>query len=360
MTTTIMAQATDFSGNPDARRSLVLDLLPDLAPVVTVVDSRPLGSVASGGTVTMTARYADDFALNRILFQASGAATSNINDPAPANTATYTRTFTVNVPSSALPGSTVTLKTSATDNANQSSTVGSVTLTVSDGTKPTATFTAPAANATVDAGSTVNVTVRATDNGKVRKITLVASGAANFSETRIIDPAASATVEFAVPVNANASPLETITLIATAEDEAGNLSTAVNRTLKIRDAVAPSVSLRAVHNTVIQGSSITATVAATDGVQVKTLGLRAEGAVTTALSSNVSGNQSSAEMIFTLNVPYTVTAGSVITLTGTASDAAGNLGQSAPLTVTVTADHAPTAAITAPPRVALWAQVRCR
>jgi hypothetical protein len=348
-TATVTAQAVDFSGNVSERRSLVLELLPDAAPQVTILEPVAGSTVASGGQVSMTVRYEDDFALNKVLFQAKGAASASSQQTVPADTKVYTQSFTVNVPAATVPGSTLTLETSATDNANQASVIQSMVLTVTDGTRPTVQFMDPANNTTVDAGSSVSVTVRAADNGKVSKMRLMASGAAVFSETITVNPAISAaTVTFALPISATASPTETITLTAEAEDGAGNVALPANRTLKIRDSQAPVVTITPAALQVIQGTSVTVTVAATDVIQVKTLGLRAEGALSTTLSHHVVGTPGSASQTFILNVPFTVTAGSIITLTGRATDAAGNEGSSQPVAITVTADAAPTAAILSP------------
>jgi hypothetical protein len=348
VTATVTAQAVDFSGNVSERQSLVLELLPDAAPQVTILEPAVGSTVASGGQVTLTVRYEDDFALNKIFFQAKGAASASSQQTLPADTKVYTQSFTVSVPGTAVPG-TLTLETSATDNADQARAIQSRVFTVTDGTRPTVQFISPANNTTVDAGSTVSVTVRAADNGKVSKIRLMGSGAAIFSETSTVNPAISpATVTFDVPINATASPTETVILTAEAEDEVGNVALPASRTLRIRDTEAPVVTIAPAALQVIQGTSVTVTVAATDTVQVKTLELRAEGAVSTTLSHNVVGTLSNASHIFTLNVPFTATAGSMITLTGRAIDAAGNAGSSQPVDVTVSADALPTAAILSP------------
>ncbi|MBX2997112.1 MAG: carboxypeptidase regulatory-like domain-containing protein [Caldilineaceae bacterium] len=349
MTTTVTAQAVDFSGNQSERKSLVFDLLPDLAPTVEILYPQAGGNVLSGSAVTMTARYADDFVLNRVLFQARGVVGTSINQTLPANTQIFTRTFEVIVPASAAPGSTLTLETSAVDNANQPSPIRSVVFTVADGVAPNVQFQSPANNAAVDAGSTVSVTISASDAGKVAWIKLTATGAAGFEETRTLSPAAtSSTVTFAVPVSASAMPTETITLAAQAQDEAGNLSQPTVRTLKIRDGVAPSVTITPAAGEVIAGTSFTVSVAGTDNIQISKLGLTASGAVSQSFNYNVPGTLSTAAATFVVNVPFTATAGSTIALIGTGTDASNNIGSSAAATVTVIADALPTAQISAP------------
>ncbi len=349
VTTTVTAQATDFSGNQSTRQSLVFDLLPDLAPAVTILYPQTGGLVQSGSIVTLTARYEDDFALNRVLFQARGVVGTSISEAVPANTQVFTRTFQVTVPTNAAPGSTLTLETSAVDNANQPSAIRSVAFTVADAVAPSVSFQSPANNATVDASATVSVTVQASDSGKVAWISLTAAGAATFSETRTLLPTAtSSTVTFAVPVSASAMPTETITLVAQAQDETGNRSQPITRTLRIRDTVTPVVTLTPAVSQVIAGTSFTATVAASDNIQIVKLGLTAGGAVSQTLNYNVPETTSTATTTFSINVPFTVTAGSVITLTGSGTDAANNVASSQAATVTVITDDAPTATITAP------------
>jgi hypothetical protein len=347
-TTTVTAQAVDFSGNVSERRSLVLDLLPDAAPGLTILAPQPGATVGSGQTVSMQVRAEDDFAVSQVRFLSAGATSTNGSVNAPANIKIFTPTFTVSIPPTMTPGRVLTLTTNAVDNAGQSSPIRTLVLTVTDATAPTLNMIAPANASTVDAGSTVSVTVRATDNGRVRALRLTASGGAVFSQTVVLNPAASpAEVIFAIPVPASALPTQPINLAIGAEDEAGNLSPLLNRTLSIRDVDAPAVALRVPVTSVIQGTTISATVAATDVVRVASLRLRAEGGGVTELIQNT-GVVTNAVHTFGLPVPVTVTAGTVITLTGAALDPSSNLGLSAPVTVTVLVDEAPEAQITSP------------
>jgi hypothetical protein len=207
----------------------------------------------------------------------------------------------------------------------------------------------------VDAGSTVSVTVRATDNGRVRAIGLNAAGAATFTETRTITPTvASSTVTFAVPVSASAAPTETITLVAVAEDEAGNRSNVATWTLRINaiDAAAPQVTLDLRgRSEVIRGQSITATVVATDDVGLSALRLVAAGVISETQNVTIFPTQPRATNAFVVSVPVTVTDNSTFTLTAIAVDGVGNQTATQPVTVNVVADLTPLVRIDAPAQV---------
>ena len=155
---------------------------------------------------------------------------------------------------------------------------------------PTVAFLAPAAGADFERGETVGVTARAADAIGVARVTLTASGAATFSETRQIVPAApstDATFSFAIPSDATIGG--TVTLTLRAEDTGGNLSALATRTIDVVDRTAPTVAIQApaVDAVFGYGDTVEVQVAASDAGGVAELryavdGLSASGTQTIA------------------------------------------------------------------------------
>ncbi|MFN8491312.1 MAG: carboxypeptidase regulatory-like domain-containing protein [Caldilineaceae bacterium] len=347
----VSAKATDRSGNVSASKTVTLTVQSDLAPVVTIITPTNGTIVRSGSQVQMRVRASDDVGLNKFFFQATGAVTTNSTQSAPANTTVYTPTFTVNIPANAAPGSAVMLQVSATDTANQPSATKAVTVTVQDAAPPVVQFSAPVNGAVVNPGAVVNVVVSASDTGKVASITLQASGAANLTTTVPISPArVIISVTVPVTVSAAATAKDHVVLLARATDSAGNVSQPISLTLGIRDLLNPLVraSLPAGVTNIAPGQSIQVSVVATDEIGLSNIGLRTTGAVTTTQSRLVNPVKLTTTALFTVTAPLTVSAQSVFTFTGTATDTSGNVGVATPITLPVAVDQLPVVSISSP------------
>ena len=346
---TVAARAVDRAGNVGVAATLPLTVQNDTRPQIAI--SQPLSgtAVATGSRVTVTVAAADDRGLAQIFFQASGAASAAGNVLITPTVTTRQADFVVTVPANAAPGSRIELRASATDTRGQISDAATSALVVSDATAPTVVIVAPAANTPVTPGALLPVTVTASDNGAVASVRLIASGAATFDATQpVTPPAATATVAFQTPINANARPSETLVLVAQALDAAGNAATPVTLTLPVRDAIAPAVAVTLTSGAeVLPGGVVTFTVAATDESAVARLGFEAPGGVPALGSRLLNPATASASALFTTAIPASALAGETIIITGVATDTLGNVGRAAPAVVTVVTDTAPTAAIAA-------------
>src|SRR5437867_2542410 len=135
-------------------------------------------------------------------------------------------------------------------------------------------------------------------------LSLEASGAATFSETRPVSPPQrSVATTFQVAVSSTATTDRPLILTARAQDTAGNpASSAI--TLRIRDLVPPSVTLAVVGGatTVTAGKSVTVRATATDNVAVAAVDFQASGAVIDSRSVTVVPTPT-ATADFTITVP---------------------------------------------------------
>jgi hypothetical protein len=348
---TVSARATDLAGNVSQPASLALTIQPDSAPQVTITAPAEGTLVSTGEQVQITVQAEDDAGLAQIFFQATGAVQTTETRVVAGLARSFTTNFFIDVPQNAAPGATIQLRASAKDTANQSGDSAPITLTVRDTAAPAAEITAPADGAKVEPGATVDVTVRATDNGALASITLEASGAATFSEERPVSPANSpAEVTFQVPVSASATVNDSVVLVARATDGAGNVSQQATITLGIKDVVAPAVTISLPEGLtdIASGQTIQVTVSASDQVSVVSLGLQTSGVMTGMETRAVTPPAGSASTTFSVTVPSDLTEGGELTLVGQATDQAGNTGSSSQVTLPVVVDSAPQVAITAP------------
>ena len=356
-TTTVMARATDLSGNVGSFQTLLLTVQPDTPPVATIVSPPGGTSVGTGSPVNITVRVGDDFGVAQVAFQATGALNTSLTTTlAPAPTSRDVP-FTIVVPSNAAPGSTIALRAIAVDTRGQQSPVASSSLLVGDATPPAVRIVSPSVATQVAPGETVNVLVSADDNGMIAALSLEASGAGTFAETRPVSPPQrSVAATFQVPVSSTATTDQVLVLVARAQDTAGNpASSALN--LRVRDVVPPSVSLAVLGGgtTVTAGKSVTVRATATDNVAVSGVDFRATGAVVDDRSVSVVPAPS-ATADFSITVPVAAPDGAAIVVTGRARDASGNVSPDATLNLQVVGDHtAPTITIVSP---ADGAQVR--
>ena len=335
---TVTARAADLSGNVGPAQSLTISVQPDAPPAVSILAPADGTIVNTGTSILLRVRATDDRGVTQVSFQASGAVVTAgaiaVSPPVPS----HETTFTVAVPANALPGGTIVLKTAALDARNSASPTASISLSVADSTPPVVQFVSPAPGTLVTAGETLDVVVTAVDSGKVASLTLTASGAAAFSETRVLSPAAgNVQATFQVPVPGAAVAPQNLILTARAHDVAGNTTETPALSLAIRDINGPAVSVAVKDGstTVIRGRSIVVAVSATDAVGVASLGLQTEGAVSSTEAQALPSPQTTALREFSIAVPDTASAGSIVTIRGNAKDAANNTGISAPVSVTV-------------------------
>jgi hypothetical protein len=346
----VSARAIDFAGNAGALRSLAFTVSTDQPPAAAFLEPAEGVTVNSGSELTVRVRADDDVGITEVALQTTGVvSTSTVRSVSPA-AASHAATFTVVVPAEAAPGD-LTLRAAARDTRGAVGPTVSRTVQVVDATKPAVQILGPAAGTAIDPGATVAVLVSAADNHALASVTLTATGAASFAETRAIlagRRAEQLAFEVAIPATANGN--ETLLLTALAVDVAGNAATPASASLPIRDVVGPvaAIAVEGGLTQVVRGSTFTAIVSATDDVRVAEVGFVAQGAFEATGSRAVGGAQRSASERFAIAVPPSAEPGGVFTLVGRAVDGAGNPASSAPVSLQVVADLPPTVRLTAP------------
>ena len=180
---------------------------------------------------------------------------------------------------------------------------------------PTVSLTSPANNAT--ASGTVSVTANATDNVGVTKVEFYVNGALQATDTA---------TPYVYSWNTSALAAGTYTLMAKAYDAAGNVGQSGNVTVTVvNDTTPPTVSLTAPGNGATVSGTVALTASASDNVGVSRVEFYGNGTLLTA--TNVAP--------YSYNWNTTSVANGSYALTAKAYDAAGNVGQSANVTVTV-------------------------
>jgi hypothetical protein len=216
----------------------------------------------------------------------------------------------------------------ATDTTQRPKLVVTYTLP-SDTTAPTVAISAPSNSATVS--GTASVSVTASDNIGVTKVEFYVNGALQATDT-----ASPYTFSWNTTTVANGS----YTLTAKAYDAAGNVGQSANVSVTVSNTVAdttvPTVSISAPTSGATVNGTASVSVTASDNVGV----IKVEFYVNGALQATDTASP------YTFGWNTTTVANGTYTLTAKAYDAAGNVGQSANVSVTVNnavADTAPPA-----------------
>ena len=152
-----------------------------------------------------------------------------------------------------------------------------------------------------------------------RTIGFTASGAAVFNETRTVTPAQDSVVtSFTFTVPPNAQPGQTVTLDAVATDRAGNSGHAAHVVLPVADRNRPTLVLQTAGGAAaaVPGRSVDIVAIAQDEIGVLRIELSGQGAFAYSDARQVSPPSGNPSVTFTVPIPATATAGSVLTLQG--------------------------------------------
>ena len=314
---TLTAVASDANGNTGSASAVnVTGVVPDTTDPTVSITSPADGAGLLAGAVPVTADASDNVGVTSVEFFVDG--TSIGTD----STAPYAVTWTAD-------GGGHTLTATASDaagNVGTSASVG-VTVTVPDTTDPTVSITNPADGASVNVGP-VTISADASDNVGVTSVEFFVDGGSVGVD---------ATAPYSVVWTADAGPH---TLTAVASDANGNTgsASAVNVTGVVPDTTDPTVSITSpADGAGLLAGAVPVTADASDNVGV------------TSVEFFVDGTSIGTDSTAPYEVTWTADGGGH-TLTATASDAAGNVGTSASVGVTVTVPDTtdPTVSITNP------------
>jgi len=337
----VTAFATDTSANRSSTAaSTMLDVLPDAPPVVTIVSPAAGLVVRTGESVTVQVRATDDVALAKVGFKPSTAVPSDAGVRTLTQPATdRIETFIFAVPAGFAPGP-LALNASAVDTKGQTGASTPVMLDVIDSTPPAVSITGHNAGVSVRAGQSITVAVTASDVGLLGSIGLTATGAAGFTETRVVDPAqATAVTAFTFPIDAGAASPGQLFVDVFALDRAGNRGAASRLIVPVADDLPPTVALRTASGLLemVPGRPVTVLADVTDEAGVTRVDLSGSGAFVLTDAKAVSPPSKSTTVSFTIAVPAGLAPGAVLTLSARAADASVNLSTPATLSLTAVA-----------------------
>lgn len=314
--TSLTARATDGYGNvaTSAARSVTLDNTP---PTVSL--TAPLeGAIAdAGGSVALTAAAADAVGVSRVMYYLDGATLVTTAYGAPYSASWW-------VGGAAL--GPHTLEARAVDLAGNTTASAPVTVQVTDLTPPTVSISSPSSNARVR--GTITVTTSPSDARGVARVELYAGAA--LVGTALASP-------WSIAWDTTATTDGAVSLTARAYDGSGNsrASAAVPVTV---DNTGPAVAVTAPAEGASVSGTVPLAVTASDAAGLAKVEYLVDGAVVhTSSWSPWSGSWNSAGAALG---PHAIVA--------RATDLAGNVASSAPVSVQLVDTKAPTVSLTAP------------
>lgn len=291
----------------------IVSIPESLPPTISI--SYPANNSTASGTVSVTVSATDNVGVTKVEYYVNGAL------QATDTTTPYVYSWNT----SALAAGAYVISSKAYDvagNVGQSSNIN-VTV-VNDTTAPTVTVTAPVNNSTVS--GTTTIAANSSDNVGVSRVEFFVNGVL-LTATNV--------APFSYNWNTTSMANGSYTLTAKAFDATGNVaqSSAVAVTVNnpVADTTAPTVSISAPANTATVSGTTSVTITASDNVGLTKVEYYVNGvfqATDTTSPYSLNWNTSA------------VTNGSYI-LTAKAFDAAGNVGQSTNVTVSVSNAVAP-------------------
>ncbi|MEJ2699742.1 MAG: Ig-like domain-containing protein, partial [Desulfuromonadales bacterium] len=225
---------------------------------------------------------------------------------------------------------TLQLKAIALDMVGNRGAATLLSLEVAPDQPPTAAILQPPEGTLVGTGGQFTVRVQGSDDIGVKEVTLTATGAMSFSQTKALS-GTPATAYFTLSVPAAALPGSAIVLAATVKDSGGQTSATVQRSVTVQDSVAPTLTLSSPGQTVPYkpGEAGVATVSASDNIAVTGLTCTASGAATGSGNFIFDPAAKQQTQQFTFSIFDNAAPHAQATITCSARDAAGNSGQNA-------------------------------
>ena len=315
----LTAQATDNNGNVTTSAPITVTIGANAAPTVALT-SPVTGSYSLGNLVLVSANANDsDGSVASVQFFANGLAIGTVS-VAP---------FSVSWRPT-LPG-TYTITAQATDNVGNVTVATPVPVTITSTAAPAVTITNPVPGTAYGVGNAIPFAATPSGgNGPIAQVQFFVNGSSLG--------AADTTSPYSATWTPNAPG--TYALLAVATDSAGlSSSTSATLNITISGNNPPTVAITSppTGTSVNGGAIVNLTAVATD----------ADGTVASVrfiANGNVVGTATA--------IPYTTawvpSAAGSYTVTAQATDNSGNVTNSAPLTVTVVANRAPTVSLTAP------------
>lgn len=315
--TATVSNVTDTAGNalPGGPISFTFRTIDTIAPLITALSVQ--GSARPGASITVVPGIdADDVA--RVEYVAGDVSVVSTSAPFPATLA--------------IPAGTPTFAVSAraVDQSGNRSAAFLLNVPVEENQPPTVGLVNLAGATVVGQGTTLQFDVSASDDAGIAQILFSSVGAASANVADAITGSpASVTRRYTVQVPSAAPPGATFTVQTAAIDTSGATSAPVSLTLTVRDGLAPMVTIvePAAGVAAVPGSTLSVVVAASDAGGVTRVTLTCNPLLVGCEARSISPTTGSTTQTFSVQVPSTVVAPASITLSASASDAAGNVGQ---------------------------------
>jgi hypothetical protein len=350
-TLVVQAVAIDSAEAQSQPASLTLPVVDGNRPTVSVVAPVNNAQIVVGQPLSVVVDAADDVGVASVTLTCTPAFAGCDTRAVQPAALTTRQTFSVQVPSSATPGSAVTLLVSASDAAGNATQVGRVVLVPDTVAPAITTLETVSGSLRVVAGDTIALRAIVSDNVGVTALAyqteggLVASGAAP-----VTPPVVSGAAILPLTIPATTPNGSTITVRVRARDAANNLSDEASIVLSVGDAAAPVLTILApaAGSQAAPGQTVTFTVRATDDTAVQRIVFAASGVFTAAETRQITPSTAAAEATFAVTLPATTAAGT-LTLSADAFDTAGNSSGALTRSVTITDGIAPVVRIVSPP-----------
>jgi len=282
--------------------------VPELVSPTTSI-TYPAVSATVNGTVSVAASASDNVGVSRVEFY--------VNNVLQTTDTASPYVFSWNT--SGLSAGSYTLMTKAYDAAGNVGQSGSVVVTVAnDTTAPTTSISSPANGSTLS--GTATITAGASDNVGVSKVEIYANGTLLFAGN---------SSPYSYSWNTKSVANGSYALIAKAYDAAGNVGQSGSVSVTVfNDTTVPTVSITAPSAGSTVSGTVAVTASASDNVGVSKVEIYRSGTLLSTVSASPYSYSWNTKSVTNGSYP----------LMAKAYDAAGNVGQSANVTVTVNND----------------------
>jgi len=242
----------------------------------------------------------------------------------------------------------IRIKAIAQDRVGNRGVAQALELNVQQNKPPQAQFVSPDDGSSVNTGAQFNITVQGSDDLSLKEFVLTAAGELTATQTKQVS-GKTGTTTFTLTAPTTMSTNGSIVLSLTATDISGSTSQPVQRTLQLRDGIAPVIGLTSPGQTVKYkpGETAVINISASDNYGVSSISCIASNATTTSQTFDVSPTAKSVNKVFSFPVPANASPYASINVSCSAYDAAGKSGSSS-LGLTV-ADVVPPAFISSVP-----------
>jgi len=237
-TVTLGAYGRDALGNRGETRTLLLNVVPNSPPVISLArgpgESAP---VQTGAEFSLAVSATDDAAVRRLVVQLSGALTNRWE-----LTNGTLQFLTVRLPTNALAGVPIRVGAEASDEAGAEAEVRTLEIPIVDATRPGLATVLPVAGSPLEPSQPLVVDPIISDNSDRLTVVVTLSGDVTRQERREIalTPGRSLSVPWSLDLSALRSG-GFVTVKVEATDAAGNAATSISRSFQVRDVEGPKL-----------------------------------------------------------------------------------------------------------------------